>query len=151
MAGRPKIPVKQRFMEKVTISEDGCWYWTAFCMKNGYGLFRFPNGHKLAHRVAYSLFNGDLDPKLDVMHSCDNPNCVNPEHLSLGTRLENMADAKKKGRMVKGEKHGRAKLNNEQALAIKNASGCQKNIAKEFNISQTLVWEIKNGRKWAHL
>lgn len=151
MAGRKATPMKNRFMEKVAVRDDGCWYWTAFCMENGYGLFRFPEGHKLAHRVSYELFNGPLDPKLDVMHLCDVPCCVNPAHLRLGTRTDNMRDAVVKGRMVRGSAHGRAKLTDLQALNILKDNRPQKVVASEYNVSQTTVSEIKSGRKWAHL
>lgn len=151
MPGRKKISTKERFMEKVAVREDGCWYWTAYCMKSGYGMFRFPKGHQLAHRVSYALFNGPLDDRLDVMHSCDVPCRVNPAHLTLGTRTGNMQDAVSKNRMRRGDKHGRSKLSEQEAIAILNDPRSQKYIAKEFNVSQATVSDIKVGRKWAHL
>ena len=151
MPGRKRVPIKERFMEKVAISENGCWLWTAFCMKNGYGLFRLPQGHKLAHRISYELFNGPLDSRLDVMHSCDNPCCVNPSHLSLGTRKDNMQDAVSKDRMRRGDTHGRSKLSEQEAIAILKDSRLQKEIAKDFGVSQATVSDIKTGRKWAHI
>ena len=116
-------------------------------MKNGYGLFSTPIKNELAHRVSYRLFNGELDAR-DVMHKCDTRNCVNPEHLSLGTRLENMQDAKTKGRLCFGERHGRSKLTNEQVDLIKKSDKFQKEIALEFGISQGHVSCLKNGTKW---
>lgn len=151
MSGRPSMSIKDRFMEKVAVQETGCWLWKAYCMPKGYGLFSIDGANRLAHRISYQLFVGTPDPALDVMHSCDNPGCVNPKHLSLGTRVDNMQDCKKKGRNTPGEKHGRAKLTEAQAVAIKNATGLQRDIGKEFGISQTTVYEIKAGRKWQHL
>ena len=116
-------------------------------MKSGYGNFRTPLKHELAHRVSYRLFNGELD-KRDVMHKCDVPNCVNPEHLALGTRLENMQDAKRKGRMSVGQGHGRSKLTDEQVNLIKKSSKLQKEIAAEFGITQSHVSCLKSGKKW---
>ena len=104
-------------------------------MKNGYGLFRTPAKHELAHRVSYRLFTGALDQR-DVMHSCDTPACVNPEHLGLGTRKENMQDAKRKLRMRIGETHGRAKLTNKQVEFAKTAPGLQREIAAFLGVSQ---------------
>jgi len=148
MAGKPKQSELERFMSHVKKHENGCWLWTAYCMKrNKYGLFRTPKRHELAHRVSYRLFNGELDAR-DVMHKCDIPNCVNPDHLSLGTRLENMRDAKAKGRMRVGESHGRAKLTNEQVELIKKSNKFQKDIAKEFGITQSHVSCLKSGKKW---
>jgi predicted XRE-type DNA-binding protein len=138
------MPEADRFMEKINKIENGCWLWTAHCMKNGYGLFRTPTRNELAHRVAYRLFNGVLD-KRDVMHSCDNPACVNPEHLSLGTRKENMQDAKRKLRMRFGETHGRAKLTNAQVAWVKATGGVQQKIADFLGVSQGYISAIRSG------
>jgi hypothetical protein len=137
------MPEAERFMEKVNKMENGCWLWTAHCMKNGYGLFRTPARNELAHRVAHRLFNGALDQR-DVMHACDTPACVNPEHLSLGTRKENMQDAKRKSRMRVGELHGRAKLTNAQIEFAKITSGLQREIAAVLGVSQGHISAIRS-------
>ena len=144
MAGRPRMPETERFMGKVNKLENGCWQWMGFCMKNGYGLFRTPARNELAHRVAYRLFNGVLD-KRDVMHSCDTPVCVNPEHLRLGTRKENMQDAKRKLRMRFGETHGRAKLTNAQVAWVKTTSGVQQEVADFLGVSQGYISVLRSG------
>ena len=146
MAGKPKMPESERFMQKVHKAENGCWLWTAYRMKNGYGLFRTPARHELAHRTSYRLFTGLLDQR-DVMHACDTPACVNPEHLSLGTRKENMQDAKRKLRMRVGELHGRAKLTNAQVEFAKIAPGLQREIAAELGVSQGHISFIRNGNQ----
>lgn len=151
MAGRKAIPVEQRFMEKVKKTDSGCWEWQAFCMPNGYGLFSIQGSNSLAHRVSYQLFVAAPDPMMDVMHSCDNPKCVNPAHLSLGSRTDNMQDARKKGRSAIGEKHGHSKLTAVQVLEIRDAAGQQREIAKAYAVSQATVSDIKVRRKWAHL
>ena len=149
MSGKPKQSELERFMSHVHKHESGCWLWTAHCMKSGYGFFRNLTRHELAHRVSYRLFNGQLDAR-DVMHKCDVPNCVNPEHLALGTRLENMQDAKRKGRMSIGQGHGRAKLTEEQVNLIKKSSKLQREIAVEFGITQGHVSCLKSGKQWQH-
>ena len=143
MAGKPRMPEVERFMSKVRKLESGCWLWTAYRMKNGYGLFRMPTKNELAHRAAYRLFNGVLDSR-DVMHSCDNPACVNPKHLSLGTRKENMQDAKIKMRTRVGELHGKAKLTNAQVQFAKTASGLQREIALALGVSQGHISFIRS-------
>lgn len=150
MAGRPRMPEADRFMSKVDKSENGCWLWTAFRMKNGYGLFRTPAKNELAHRAAYRLFSGPLDTR-DVMHKCDTPACVNPQHLHLGTRKENMQDAREKKRVRAGEKHGRSKLTNEQIELVKQSNGLQREIAAVFGVSQGHVSAIKNGKRCQQL
>jgi len=146
MAGKSKMPETERFMQKVHKAEDGCWLWTAYRMKNGYGLFRTPAKHELAHRVSYRLFIGALDQR-DVMHSCDIPACVNPEHLGLGTRKENMQDAKRKMRLRVGELHGSAKLTNAQVEFAKTAPGLQREIAAELGVTQGHISFIRSGNK----
>lgn len=150
MSGKVKLPESERFMSHVVKHESGCWLWQAYCMKNGYGLFRTPSRHQLAHRVSYRLFVGIIDSR-EVMHKCDVRNCVNPNHLSLGTRLENMQDAKQKGRMCFGEKHGRSKLSNEQVYLIRKSNKLQREIAADFGITQSHVSVIKNGKQWQNL
>lgn len=148
MSGQYGLTEEQRFMNKVLKAASGCWLWQGYCMPQGYGNFRTPKRQELAHRASYRLFKGPLQD-CDVLHSCDNPSCVNPDHLSLGTHLENMRGCKRRGRNAFGEKHGRRKLSLEQVRAIKLAEGRQSEIAKVFGISQTTVSEIKLGKKWA--
>jgi hypothetical protein len=92
-----------RFVSKFTIS-DGCWAWTAALQKNGYGALNVKTANdakkrnQYPHRVAYELFRGGIPDGFDVCHSCDNRRCVNPDHLFVGSRWDNMRDCKAKGR-----------------------------------------------------
>ena len=95
-------PIAERFMEKVEKS-DGCWIWKGFGMGNGYGGFHV-GGRTVrkmvpAHRASYELHKGAIPEGMHVMHQCDVRRCVNPEHLKLGTRSDNMQDAARKGRV----------------------------------------------------
>lgn len=96
-----------RFWSKVEKSE-GCWTWKSAIGSRGYGIFWIGGKKKnaMAHRVAYQLSKGEIADGMLIMHSCDNPRCVNPGHLSLGTNLGNALDAKAKGRLACGERNG---------------------------------------------
>lgn len=95
---RPIVPVKDRFMSKVRKDPGGCWTWIAVRTRRGYGKFYMGGRMIAAHRVSYGLFNGQLSPRTVVMHSCDNPSCVNPDHLSVGSFAENATDMARKNR-----------------------------------------------------
>lgn len=86
-----------RFWSKVKKSE-GCWEWQATLSNKGYGQFRVDGKLALSHRFAYELAKGPILKGLHILHSCDNPACVNPDHLSVGTRADNMQDMTSKGR-----------------------------------------------------
>lgn len=83
--------IGERFWKKVHKTET-CWNWTAYTDRSGYGSFRFNNKIHKAHRISFLLANGYIDNNLDVLHGCDNPSCVNPEHLRLGTDKDNVQD-----------------------------------------------------------
>jgi hypothetical protein len=91
---------EQRFWEKVDQSGN-CWLWTAGCDRDGYGVFRHESRQWRAPRVAWTLTHGDIPEGMVVMHACDNPPCVNPAHLSIGTYQDNARDAVRKGRRSK--------------------------------------------------
>jgi hypothetical protein len=92
-----KTPL-ERFMEKVNVSSTGCWEWTSGTDRNGYGLFGFNGKQYRAHRWSAEFIKQTNPNSLYVCHSCDNPGCVNPDHLWLGTHTENEQDKDSKGR-----------------------------------------------------
>lgn len=100
-----RITPKERFLNKIIISKNGCWEWIARKNKGGYGTFQLNKKPILAHRFSYLIFKGEFFNGLLVCHKCDNPKCVNPEHLWLGTQKENMLDCYKKGRRNKYKKY----------------------------------------------
>lgn len=151
--------VVQRF-ESNFVKRKGnkCWEWKAFKDRHGRGKFKV--GHEqYASRVSYRLYVGELPPKLLVCHTCDNPGCVNPKHLFLGTHKDNVQDMLKKGRAnpEKGEDRHCAKLTEEQVLEIRRRyqwTGYRSNtwtLAKEFGIARSSVVRIVYGRTWKHL
>lgn len=143
-----------RFMDKVSPEPNsGCWLWTASSSAQGYGHFQVNGRLCRAHRVSWELHNGKIPDGMWVLHKCDNPGCVNPDHLFLGTNVDNVADMVAKGRRAKteGATHWNAKLSERQIRQIRSASGLHKEIAAAFGVSRQHISHIKSGGKWSHL
>jgi hypothetical protein len=148
------------FMAKVAV-DDGCWIWTASDVRHGYGCFGFRGKVWRAHRVAWTLFRGEIPAGLHVLHTCDNPPCVNPMHLFLGTPATNAADMKKKGRHpnrpywdYETGPHPRAKLTESavcqiRGLAREGMSTSQ--IAQRFQIHCSTALDIITRETWRHV
>jgi hypothetical protein len=117
--GRPSIPLVNRFWSKVNKTET-CWLWTSNVHTNGYGQIAESRNGRLrqrwlwAHRVAWELTHGPIADGLRVLHRCDVPTCVNPDHLFLGTQIENIADSVRKGRFTAWRRTG-VRLNGQRA------------------------------------
>lgn len=150
------LPVEDRFWRQVR-KTDGCWLWMAGRDKDGYGAFRARlDGvlHTRAHRFSYHLNKGRIPFSLSICHTCDNPACVRPDHLFLGTMAENMADKMAKGRhraVGRGEKHPLAKLTDEQVRAILLDPRPDARLANEYNVSTETIAGIKRRDTWKHL
>lgn len=157
MAGRKPISIRERFWSKVAVGRrDDCWEWVGGTFNHaGYGEFRLPTGHIGAHRQAWELVYGLIPENTCVLHKCDNPRCVNPAHLFLGTHADNVADKVAKGRGACGEKQGQSKLTAEKVIAIRDEytgkRGEQPIIAKKYGVTQSVVSEIVTGKAWKHL
>jgi hypothetical protein len=142
-----------RFMEKVDKTET-CWEWKAVRNPDGYGNFKLDQRMVKAHRISYLIFNGDITNNLCVLHSCDNPGCVNPAHLTLGTQQDNANDREAKGRGhdKAGEANGRAKLTEKEVWQIKDLYkhkiDTQRNIGRWYGISHVVVSKITLNQLW---
>ena len=144
----------ERFWPKV-IKSDGCWTWQANRLKSGYGKIRYEKRDRLAHRTAWELTNGEIPDGLHVCHKCDNPSCVRPCHLFLGTRSDNMRDCAAKGRLnvrdMTGELNPRVKLTPDYVRAIRRDTRPDIAIAKQYGVSPAAVWLIRQRRNWKHI
>jgi hypothetical protein len=163
------MPVEERFMQYVDKQESGCWFWTGNRDKDGYGRFTWREEKiKRAHHAAWRIFKGPLPNPRFLMHSCDTPSCVNPDHLSAGNNRKNIDDMMAKNRQLKGEQNAQAKLTDEQAMEIRRRYqrrpsgrplGCSQNaqcnnstraLAKEFGVTRRVIQNIIQDKGWRH-
>lgn len=147
---------KKQFWAKVRMSLF-CWEWTAAKDGHGYGVQRIGGKNILAPRVSWMIHFGPIPDGLCVLHRCDNPLCVNPAHLFLGTKLDNMRDMIGKGRArhdvtPRGEAHPQARLTVDQVREIRrrvSAGESRKAVAVDLGVDKTTVAKIVSGRLWA--
>jgi hypothetical protein len=137
-----------------------CWIWRGPVDKSGYGLVRSsrPSGKRgpsRAHRVIYEELVGPIPKGKLLMHSCDNPPCVNPGHLKPGTDAENLADMARKGRSARGSKHRAAKLTESQVMDVRRKYSTGRYtlaiLAAEYGLTLTPVSQMIRGVTWKHL
>lgn len=141
-----------RFWSQVKKAEgDGCWEWVGAVGSAGYGRVHFDGRLQQAQRVAWELTNGPIPGGLWALHKCDNPKCIRPDHLFLGTCQDNWDDCRRKKRQAYGERNGCSKLTTEQALAIKSDPRRHRIIAKAYGIDQSSVTKLKRGQRWIYL
>ena len=145
--------IKDRISKRVSITERGCWQWQGTANGGGYGLMCYQGKSQSAHRVSFMVFNGPIPEGLHVMHICDNPGCVNPDHLLVGTAKENRADCKNKGRLnaKRGSENGFAKLTEEEVLEIRTSDIGPRELAKKFGLHEGSVCNIRRGLTWKHV
>lgn len=160
--------LKERFWNQVDKS-GGCWIWTGSKFSNGYGEIRLPKGNVTgAHRISWILAHGEIPKGMYVCHKCDNKLCVRPDHLFLGSPQDNATDMVRKGRSAtgirnshhsiygrnRGSKNGRSKINENQAIEIRNrySQGEKvKTLASEFDLNVVTIRMIIHRQIWTHI
>lgn len=138
------------------VDKNGCWICISHCRdRNGYPQRRLKiNGKKRLYYIShlhYEKYKDKIPNGLFVLHKCDNPACINPEHLFLGTQKDNMNDKQQKGRVPHGENHCRSKLTENEVREIINLSLSQYKIAKIFNVGRGVIKGIKENKTWKHI
>lgn len=150
------IDAKTRFFQRIEKLPNGCWKWRGYIRPKGmgYGEIGFGGRSILVHRYSWLIHFGEIPTGKSVLHKCDNPSCVNPEHLFLGTHADNMADCVRKGRQSKGEQRYNSKLTDSDVRTISSliqAGETYTDIGRRFGIKQSSVSDIASGRIWKHV
>lgn len=132
---------------------DSCWLWTGSKTRQGYGMILRNGRINKCHRFSWELSNGAIPQGLCLLHRCDTPACVNPDHLFLGTNLDNVTDMILKGRArhARGDTHGRSKLREDYIPAIRcmaHEGWPQKSIARQFGVSVHTLKDLLHGKTW---
>jgi hypothetical protein len=148
------LSLTDRFFRYVG-KRSGCWNWEGGKDANGYGSMNVHGAPMLAHRISYTIHKGDIPKGLYILHSCDNPSCVNPDHLSAGTQADNVADMHNKGRArkraLKGESHANSKLTDADVRYIRESKETVMDIAKKLNVSRAIIYDVKARKTWRHI
>lgn len=168
-----KVPVHSdvrfvRALSKVKEVND-CWEWQGKTDPNGYGRFWMsdkPAREMLAHRYSYQYHVGEIPPLMLICHRCDNPPCVNPKHLFLGSHADNSADMVSKDRHARGERKTQAILTDTAVIDIRNRYNLRRRtrgvatrndpngaraLAAEYGVSIWAIFDAVKGRRWAHV
>lgn len=134
-----------------------CWVWTGGKFDNSYGAIYVDGKSKKAHHFSWTYHYGPFSSALCVLHKCDNPSCVNPHHLFLGSKADNSTDMVRKGRQTKGEQHSRAKVTEEMVKVIRSEYVWRSSthgtygLAKKYGLSQYCIMSIIQRKTWKHV
>ena len=149
--------LKDRLMKRTKVDERECWNWTGCKDKKGYGYIMF-NGKlqivRKVHRVSFELFNGPIPHGKMILHNCDNPSCINPEHLRIGTAKDNSMDAVSRNRLHKGLDRYNAKIGDTNAWIVKfgiSAGMSVSSLAKHFDVSRQSIKQIRDDITYKHV
>lgn len=136
------------------VMPNGCWQWQhKFDPRGGYGLVQCDGRDFWCHRVSHEIFIGPIDDGLRVLHSCDNPPCLRPDHLFTGTDADNVADMDSKGRryVLRGSENGFSKLTESEVVVIRSSIDSGVSLASQFDVSPSLISMVRLGKIWKHV
>lgn len=157
---KPRSAIDRFHESYIPEPNSGCWLWLGTIRgSNEYGAIKVDGKTVAAHRFSWTIHNGEIPDCLLVLHRCDTPACVNPNHLFLGNHADNQHDKMAKGRIgdvgtktpLLGRMNARAKLTDEIVLSIRGDARSQREIASAHGISQCLVHNIKARKTWRHI
>lgn len=156
-ACRSSVPLAKKLdLVGYDLSARGCWLWRGHVTKFGYGVVSYKGKTVRVHRASWEKYRGPIPAGLDVLHKCDVRHCFNPDCLFLGSDADNVADMDAKGRryVLRGEENGYSVLTEDQVADILSRPrvwGSGRDLAAEFNVSQSTISLIRLGKVWAHV
>lgn len=145
--------LRERFEEKyVPCPMSGCWLWTASVIRTGYGrILGSGRQLELAHRLAWMLYRGPIPDDLNVLHKCDVPGCVNPDHLYLGTPKQNAVDRVIRGRQPRGENMPISRLTEKDIVPIRQSTIGTQALAKLYGVGKRTIGQVRARETWRHV
>lgn len=157
--GLPMLSMATRIKSKVNVTKNGCWNWLGSYRKSGYGKMNVgstTDGSRhtvTVSRASYETFVGPIPPGLVVCHKCDNPKCVNPDHLFVGTFKDNFDDMVAKGRqrLARGTRIASAKLDNQKVRQIRKSSLTVRELSEKYGVDTTTIRHVLKGDTWKHV
>ncbi len=154
--GHRGLPIEERLWKYIKVNSPvECWPWIGCKDKDGYGKLTYQTKDKHAHRVVYEICIGEIPEDLCVLHQCDNPSCCNPNHLFLGSPIDNAIDRDNKGRQAKGTSCHTSKLSESDVIEIRqryiSITPNKTQLAKEYNVSQTTIDFLVRRITWKHI
>jgi len=153
-----RLPTIEELQKRCIVTSTECWEWQGSKNGAGYGALTVSGIMQRVHRVMMHISTGfDLNSGLYILHKCDNPPCINPAHLFVGTQSDNLRDAARKGRLyshgVRGSKHVRSRLFEADVVTIRSLEPylSQREIAKLYHVDKSNVWRILRRKTWVHI
>ncbi|AUR94122.1 hypothetical protein NVP1191O_63 [Vibrio phage 1.191.O._10N.286.52.B4] len=144
--------VEERFFNRFKKDHSGCWLWVSHCDKDGYGILPATGAAVRAHRLSYEIHKGPIPHGMVICHSCDNPSCVNPDHLFSGTTKDNCQDMLSKGRdKMVGSRNNKAKLTEVQVTEIRSSGRSKYELAETYSVSVSTIKQIRRNKSWRHV
>lgn len=150
---RPKADRQLHRFESCFTVTPGCWLWNGEIGISGYGRFTTEGKKLRAHRFAYTAYKGPIPQGMLVLHSCDNPRCVNPDHLRVGTNVDNTRDKRDRNRFnaPKGEASNLSKLSEQDVVQIRSDTRIAREVARDFGVTRSAIQSVRSKKTWAHV
>ena len=150
---RNSASLKERLEARSAPQPNGCVHFVGHRNRDGYGRMSYKRKFQFAHRLSFICHIGEIPVGLHVLHRCDNPPCINPEHLFLGTHADNMADRTRKGRGAdrRGVNNVLVKLTENQVIEIRASTKRQRELAVEYGVSLIQISRIRLRKRWIHI